>query len=231
MRYSAPLLLDVLLATLLERQLLIVAFDVASLMPAAAALCHLLSPLSFAGVFIPFLPAALHPEPETLVNHTPTPFIIGVEAQTLPLLQPLSEHLLLLDLDATTLSGTGAAELRDLARQTPCLQRLQRRLADCCEAEGAPELDERQLQACNYEQLHVTARHPDCNTGACSPRGRAASVGPQPCVASSSPHEILQPPGACRLYPYVLQAALLGFMREILSVVPQQAPHAIASPA
>ena len=78
--------------------------DVASLLPAAAALCHLLSPLSFSGVFIPFLPAALHPEPETLVNHTPTPFVIGVEAQTLPLLQPLAEHVLLLDLDAATLT-------------------------------------------------------------------------------------------------------------------------------
>ena len=76
-----------LLCALLEKHLLLASHDVAGLMPVAAALCHLLSPLSFAGVFIPFLPAALHPEPETLVNHTPTPFIIGVEKQTLPLLQ------------------------------------------------------------------------------------------------------------------------------------------------
>ena len=121
--------------------------DVASLLPAAAALCHLLSPLSFSGVFIPFLPAALHPEPETLVNHTPTPFVIGVEAQTLPLLQPLAEHVLLLDLDAATLSGACAPELRQIAQATPCLQRLERRLVGCCATEGTPELDERQVHA------------------------------------------------------------------------------------
>ena len=170
LRYSPPLLLDVLLAALLEKHLLITSHDVASLLPVSAALCHLLSPLSFSGVFIPFLPAALHPEPETLVNHTPTPFIIGVEAQTLPLLQPLSEHVMVLDLDAATLSGPGAAELRELARETPCLQRLERRLVGCCETEGTPELDERQVQA-----------------------------------------------------------ALLSFMREILSVAPQQALHTAAA--
>jgi hypothetical protein len=80
------------------------------------------------------------------------------------LLQPLSEHVLVLDLDGATLSGAVAAELRALARETPCLQRLEQRLVGCCETEGSFELDER----------HV-------------------------------------------------QAALLSFMREILSVAPQQA--------
>ena len=45
--------------------------QVSRLMPVAAALCHLLSPLSFPGVFIPFLPVALHPDPSTLVRATP----------------------------------------------------------------------------------------------------------------------------------------------------------------
>ena len=62
-------------------QLLIVSSDVSKLLPIAAALSHLLSPLSFSGVFIPFLPWRLHPDPATLVNETPTPFIIGLEKQ------------------------------------------------------------------------------------------------------------------------------------------------------
>ena len=144
--------------------------DVASLLPAAAALCHLLSPLSFSGVFIPFLPAALHPEPETLVNHTPTPFVIGVEAQTLPLLQPLAEHVLLLDLDAGTLSGAAAPELRQIAQATPCLQRLERRLLRCCATEGTPELDERQV-------LLTLTLTPDPNSGA---RRAAGATNPDP---------------------------------------------------
>eukprot|EP00966_Prymnesium_polylepis_P141324 3263806-Prymnesium_polylepis.1 len=62
--------------------------SVSKLMPTTAALAHLLSPLSFSGTFIPFLPAALHPEPSTLVNFSPTPFIIGVERQAPVALAP-----------------------------------------------------------------------------------------------------------------------------------------------
>lgn len=73
-----------------ERPLLLTSFAVSKLMPVAAALAHTLSPLSFSGTFIPFLPAALHPDPNTLVNCSPTPFIIGVERNTLPALQPIA---------------------------------------------------------------------------------------------------------------------------------------------
>ena len=89
--YSADVLLLVFLAALLERPLLLHSSSVAKLMPTATALAHLLSPLSFSGTFIPFLPEALHPDPATLVNCSPAPFIIGVEQQTVQVLARLRQ--------------------------------------------------------------------------------------------------------------------------------------------
>ena len=78
-RGSAETLLELFTVALLERPLLLLSSSVSRLLPTAAALVHTLSPLSYSGTFIPFLPADLHPEPGTLVNSSPTPFIIGVE--------------------------------------------------------------------------------------------------------------------------------------------------------
>ena len=103
--YQAEIVLYVFLASLLERPLLLCSSVVAKLMPAAAALAHTLSPLSFSATFIPFLPLALHPEPATLVNCSPAPYIIGIERLALPALQPLASHVLLFDLDEGTVQG------------------------------------------------------------------------------------------------------------------------------
>ena len=80
---SEPLLL-VILCALLERPVLLVSSHVSKLMPTAAALAHTLSPLSYSGSYITFLPAALHPDAATLINCSPTPFIIGIERVALP---------------------------------------------------------------------------------------------------------------------------------------------------
>jgi len=111
-------------AALLEAQMLLISDDVAKLLPAAAALSHLLSPLSFAGIFIPFLPACLHLDPATLINHTPTPFIIGIERHALARVAPLAPHLVVVDLDAGTIAGGATAEMRDAAAKVPLLTRL-----------------------------------------------------------------------------------------------------------
>ena len=90
--------------------------SVSRLLPVAAALAHTLLPLSYSGTFIPFLPAALHPDPATLVNCSPTPFIIGVERAGIGALQPLAPHVLVFDVDDGSLSGPDAmAELRAFA--------------------------------------------------------------------------------------------------------------------
>ena len=111
-------------AALLEAQMLLISDDVAKLLPAAAALSHLLSPLSFAGIFIPFLPVCLHLDPATLINHTPTPFIIGIERHALARVAPLAPHLVVVDLDAGTIAGGATAEMRDAAAKVPLLTRL-----------------------------------------------------------------------------------------------------------
>ena len=67
-QYSSEGLVDVFLATLLEQHTLIVSSDVSKLLPLAAAISQLLSPLSFSGTFIPFFPYALHADPQTLVR-------------------------------------------------------------------------------------------------------------------------------------------------------------------
>lgn len=144
--YSADDLLLVFVATVLERPILMHTATVSKLMPAAAALSHLISPLSFSGTFIPFLPASLHPEPATLINFSPTPFIIGVERLMLASLQPLAPHVLTIDLDTGELNGEEAlAELRALAKAPP-LQQLHSGLRRFC-AGGEETYDERALQA------------------------------------------------------------------------------------
>ena len=50
-------------AALLEAQMLLISDDVAEAAPRRRRPLHLLSPLSFAGIFIPFLPACLHLDP------------------------------------------------------------------------------------------------------------------------------------------------------------------------
>ena len=130
--YDPESLLLVFVAALLERPLLLYSATVSKLMPTISALAHMLSPLSFSGTFIPFLPAALHPEPSTLVNFSPTPFIIGVELQTLPVLQPLAPHVLAFNIDTGDLSGDDVLEeLRGLVR-APLLQQLQTQLQRFC---------------------------------------------------------------------------------------------------
>ena len=124
-RFQAETLLLVFLAGLLERPLLLASSAVAKLMPVAAALAHTLSPLSFSATFIPFLPVTLHPDPATLVNCSPTPFIIGVERRTLPLLSPIAPHVLIFDLDDGSLAGDEVLdELRRLC-SAPAMARLQ----------------------------------------------------------------------------------------------------------
>ena len=77
--HTRSLPLYAIVMTWQERPLLLISSVVAKLMPVAAALAHSLSPLSYAATFIPFLPSALHPDPNTLVNFSPMPFLIGVE--------------------------------------------------------------------------------------------------------------------------------------------------------
>ncbi|KAL1526000.1 hypothetical protein AB1Y20_020824 [Prymnesium parvum] len=143
---NADTLLLVFLAALLERPLLCFSSTASKLMPATAALAHTLSPLSFSGTFIPFLPSALHFDPATLINCSPAAFIIGVERLLLPTLQPIAAHVLTLDLDKGALDGSEAlAELRALSR-APLLQRLLGQLHEYCAPTDAPR-DERCLQA------------------------------------------------------------------------------------
>ena len=121
---STDTLLLVFLAALLERPLLLVTSLIHKLMPTAAALAHLLSPLSYSGTFIPLLPAALHPDPATLVNCSPTPFIIGVERHSVAQLQPLADHVVVFDLDDGSLSGEEVAPTPTLSPEpSPLSQR------------------------------------------------------------------------------------------------------------
>ena len=141
-------LLILFLAALLERPLLLVSTMVARLMPVAAALVHTLSPLSYSGTFIPFLPSSLHPDPATLVNCSPTPFIIGIERHLVAQLEPLAPHVVVFDLDDGTLAGDEALlELRALAT-APALLNLAAELArQAPSSVPAPPLSERALQA------------------------------------------------------------------------------------
>ena len=153
---TSDTVLILFLAALLERPLLLVSTLVARLMPVAAALVHTLSPLSYSGTFIPFLPANLHPEPGTLVNCSPTPFIIGIERHLVAQLEPLAPHVVVFDLDDGTLAGDEAlAELRALAT-APALLELNAELARQVERQApstgtgsvpAPPQSERALQA------------------------------------------------------------------------------------
>lgn len=128
---AAPVdaLLTIFLASLLERPLLLVSSSAAKLLPAAAALAATLSPISYSGTFIPLLPGALHPDPATLINCSPTPFIIGLERSSLPHVEPLASHLLLFDLDEGSLVGAETLqELRGLSK-APIVSRFRAELA------------------------------------------------------------------------------------------------------
>ena len=113
------------------------ALPAAELMPAAAALAHTLSPLSFSATFIPFLPLALHPEPATLVNCSPAPYIIGIERLALPALQPLASHVLLFDLDEGTVQGEEVLDELKKLSTAPLIAKLKESLQKfCSEHEG-----------------------------------------------------------------------------------------------
>ena len=72
------------------------------LMPAIESLVLLLYPLTPGGLIIPYLPQGLHPDPETLLNDSPDPFMIGIHSAflaSLRLLPPEEHGPIVLDLD------------------------------------------------------------------------------------------------------------------------------------
>lgn len=61
-----------------EQKLLLHAHGVHLLLPFTEMLMVLLYPLRPCGIVIPYLPSGLHSDPETLLNDSPDPFVVGV---------------------------------------------------------------------------------------------------------------------------------------------------------
>lgn len=70
-------LMTAFIAILADRPLLLHG-EQALLLPAVELLVSLLHPLAPCGLLIPLLPEGLHPEPETLINDAPDPYVLGI---------------------------------------------------------------------------------------------------------------------------------------------------------
>lgn len=123
LRWQPEALGALVLCALTNRKALVVSAD-ASLPPALIHLVtELVYPLEYPGVVVPFLPRSLHPEPGTLINDNVAPFLIGCDAELAKEMAPLSDELLVVDLDGGGVRYP-APDPYDAWLQAPAAERL-----------------------------------------------------------------------------------------------------------